>query len=574
MVRVAANKTNYILLGDAYHRVHRFEESVECFSSALETDQSDKNCALRLARALMIVHDYDAALGAYTQAIQVSNNDPQAQVEYCRALVKLLRLDEARDTALESMQNIDAETSDWESQSACAELYELLSDIDLKSGDPEQSSAALSDAILLYDRLTATTRVDIPADSLLLLKQKAATLYHRSAEVALERDDRDSALESLERALELDPGRPKLLLAIARIHLAAGHADRCRDVCQQLLRLDEKCEDAALMLADVSTSESLDDLQSAFMNSPTFFKTLVRLIEKCSRVAELRRIPSLFFLCPTMPGLHFCRGIFHIYSGDSQAAIVELNKCKHDSEWGLPARTWIFRVYANPNRKYVWSESTALASPKDLETAQKLLSKFDPGVVDVKQLQAVLCLSKNTTETVTQALAIYEQGDDDDLDIILGRCKCYLRLDRQRDATKNLNGIIHGTPSHSHYAAFVEAFLMMTHISLKENQLDEAEKYVQRAIELDRGCSKAWELKGVLAEKRKDYSVASTAFEQSWNLSAHCDLGIGFKLAVSFMRAGDPVAAIKISRLILAKHPNYPKLKETVFFPCCTSLRP
>ena len=123
-------------------------------------------------------------------------------------------------------------------------------------------------------------------------------------------------------------------------------------------------------------------------------------------------------------------------------------------------------------------------------------------------------------------------------------------------------------------SVYVEAFLMMTYISIKEQQPDEAEKYVDNAIELNKSCHKAWELKAALCEKKKDYITAVEAYKHAWDLSSHTQLGIGFKLALNYMRIEDPVDAIKVCRIIMATHPNYPKLKETIFLPCCAMLKP
>jgi tetratricopeptide (TPR) repeat protein len=205
------------------------------------------------------------------------------------------------------------ETDDLEIQAVCAEFYELVSNIDMRTGDPEQGNAELSDALLLYDHVTASGRIDIPADSLICLKEKAANLYRQAAEAAVARDDRAFAVESLEHALELVPGNPAILLAMGKIHLEIGHADKCRDVCQRLLKIHANCEDAALMLADVTSSRSVEDLEEAFIRSPTFLRTLVRLIEKSARLAQFDRIPPLFTRGPPEhPGLHFCMGLYAV----------------------------------------------------------------------------------------------------------------------------------------------------------------------------------------------------------------------------------------------------------------------
>jgi tetratricopeptide repeat protein 21B len=328
------------------------------------------------------------------------------------------------------------------------------------------------------------------------------------------------------------------------------------------------------MLAEVSSNDSVEDLADAFTKSPTFYRTLVRLIEKCARVGELARVPSFFEQAIEGAGLYFCQGLYNVYTGNPQKAILLFQKCKSDPEWKIPSLQLIFDVYSNPNRKYVWCETKPLAPQKNLDAARKILTKVDPNAIDIRAWEALLMLSKNTVDTVTEALQIYSQNDDSDLGNVIGKCKCYLRLDRQRDATRNLNGIVHGTPTHGNFALFVEAFLMMTFICLKDQQIDEAERYADKALELNKSSGKAWEMKGLIAEKKKEYMAAADSFRKAWDISGHTDLGIGFKLAVNYMRGQDPVEAIKVSRAILELHPNYPKLKETVFVPCCAALRP
>ena len=212
----------------------------------------------------------------------------------------------------------------------------------------------------------------------------------------------------------------------------------------------------------------------------------------------------------------------------------------------------IFVIYSNPNRKYIWAKTKLLAATKDLEAAKNVLSRFNPTVTEIDQFKVLLLLSQNTTDSVSEALSIYEQAEAGDLNATIGKCKCYLRLDKQRDITRNINGIIHGEATHSNFSIFAEAFLMMTYISLKDGQIDEADKYVERALDLNKSCGKAWELKGIIAEKKKEFLYAADAYKMAWNLSGHADLGIGFKLAVNYMRSGR--AARGVPHFVLYTH--------------------
>jgi tetratricopeptide repeat protein 21B len=434
--------------------------------------------------------------------------------------------------------------------------------------------AEMADGLSLYERILRP-RFDIPAADQAKLREKAALLYRKTADAYLVHGKQDAAINALESSSKLDPGRAETLLILARLHFDSGKRDKCRDVCQQLIRKDASCEEAALMLAEVGGTESVAELETAFLNNPTFYRTLVRFIEKCARSGELPKVKSVFEKCnQSDTGLNFCKGLYYVYNGESQQALTHFGRCRGDQEWGAQALQLIFMIYVNPNRKYVWLETKPLATPRDLDAAGRILERLDVCIFNIDQLRALHLLSQNTTESVNEALALYEGAEKSDFSIILGKCQCFLRVGRQRDATRHLNGIIHENPSHSNFSVFVEAFLMMTYISMKEERFDEAIKYVDKALDLNLSCGKGWELKAVLCEKQGDHKNAAACYREAWRLSGDHDLGIGFRLAYNHMKGNDPVDAIKVCRKILVQHPNYPKLKETILLPCCASLRP
>jgi tetratricopeptide repeat protein 21B len=137
------------------------------------------------------------------------------------------------------------------------------------------------------------------------------------------------------------------------------------------------------MLAEVSAADSADDLADAFAKSPAFYRTLVRLIEKCARVGELERVPAFFEKATDGAGLAFCQGVYAVYTGDPQNAILMLGKCRRDAEWKMPALQLMFEVYSNPNRKYVWCETKPLATENQLNAARKVLGRIERSAGDV-----------------------------------------------------------------------------------------------------------------------------------------------------------------------------------------------
>lgn len=576
LAEVVPNKTNYLLLGDALINVKRFAEAVDCFKDALQDDPNDGQVALHLARAFMIVHAFDDALKAYEVAKEVSN-DNKVVLEYCRTMFKLRRYQEAQDIANETMDSIDPDASDWESCFNYAQFAELMSMIEAKLTDDadEASSEYLTDALRCYDRLTSPNRNDIPGDKVLEVKKKAASLYLKNADALLNADNREEAIKCLRKAAELDESSSKASLLLAKILIEDDKSSEAAEICQQILRIDPKCEEASVILADISSNESIAELQQTFNENPTFFRTLVRLIELCARAGQLATIPEYLEKCDKhLGGYLFCFGLYEYYMGNPQKAIEHFYSCRNDPDWGLNAHMYCFHIKANPSQKFVWCEDKPLALQKDLQGAEKALRTFRNSGIDTQMMEATLLLSRNTQESVTEALEIYKGMKSDASDVIIGMCRCYIRLGQQQQATRYLNQIIHDKPVASEITSFVEAFLMMTYISIKDNILDDAEQYVNKAVTLDKSCRKAWEMMAQIYEKKKLYDEAAAALSTAWELTSKTDCYIGYKLAYNYMKAQNPVEAIKAARIILSIHQNYPKVKEQILIPCCAQIRP
>ena len=575
LVEVAPNKTNYLLLGDALMNVKRFNEAVEYFNSALEEDPHDGQVALHLARGYMIVHAFKDALDAYQNAISLTN-DNQIVLELCKTEIKLRHYDDARDIALDVIKDFDNEGSDWESQYIYAQFTELLSIIELKSSDGSEELAAqyIGNSLLCLDKLTASGRTDIPSDKLTEIKKKAAELNLKNAESLLSSDRKGEAITALKKSSKLNEESSKASVILANLYIEDGKTDEATEICQQILRNDPKCEEAAIILADISANESITELQKTFKANPTFYRALVRLIEVCARAGKLDTLEEYFEICDKKaPGYIFCRGLFEYYIGNPQKAIEHFYATRNDPDWGINSQVYSFHIKANPSRKFVWCEEKPLATPKDLEGAEKQLNRLRNNGIDTEAMEATLLLSRNTPETIQQALKIYESMKSEDPAVTVGMCRCFLRLGQQSNATRYLNSIVTSDKNPTDIASSVEAYLMVTYISIKENSLDEAEQYVNKAIALDKSCVKAWDLLASIFEKKKMYEDAANALDNAWKLTSKSNGVIGYRLAVAYMKAKLPVDAIKVSRAVMEKHPNFPKVKDQILIPCCAMIR-
>jgi hypothetical protein len=113
-------------------------------------------------------------------------------------------------------------------------------------------------------------------------------------------------------------------------------------------------------------ADSAAELADVFAKSPTFQRILVRLVEKSARVGVLEGVPAFFAKATDGARRAFCPGLYAVHTGDPQNAIRLLWKCSKHAEWKLPALELMFKVYSNPNRKYVWCETKPLATTNQI----------------------------------------------------------------------------------------------------------------------------------------------------------------------------------------------------------------
>jgi tetratricopeptide repeat protein 21B len=84
---------------------------------------------------------------------------------------------------------------------------------------------------------------------------------------------------------------------------------------------------------------------------------------------------------------------------------------------------------------------------------------------------------------------------------------------------------------------------------------------------------KAYEYFGFIMEKEQSYKDAAHNYEMAWKFTNTNNPVIGFKLAFNYMKAKRFVDAIDVSKEVLAKFPDYPKIKKDILEKCRNSLK-
>lgn len=74
-------------------------------------------------------------------------------------------------------------------------------------------------------------------------------------------------------------------------------------------------------------------------------------------------------------------------------------------------------------------------------------------------------------------------------------------------------------------------------------------------------------------EREAIYKDACLEYERAWKLTRGNNPVIGYRLAFNYMKAKRYVDAIDVSRALLEKYPEYPKVRREILERCLNSLK-
>src|SRR5262249_59915196 len=78
-------------------------------------------------------------------------------------------------------------------------------------------------------------------------------------EWALQRDDRDTAVDAFEKAVAADPNTPMLRLRLATLYVRTGKLDKARGQTEQVIAAEPTNLDAMALYARLGTPQGKDD---------------------------------------------------------------------------------------------------------------------------------------------------------------------------------------------------------------------------------------------------------------------------------------------------------------------------
>ncbi|XP_076366451.1 LOW QUALITY PROTEIN: tetratricopeptide repeat protein 21B-like [Tachypleus tridentatus] len=600
LVDKAPTPQSYLLLGDAYMNIQEPDRAIEVYEQALKKNPRDSMLARKIGQAYVKTHHYDKAVTYYKAAIK-TGGQTVLRYDLAHLLFRMRRYRDAEDVIQGSLEGErhgnDLMWLQWEGK-----FLLLLSQVYLCTDKKDRAIEILERAREVQARVMRRISVEQP-DVTEEQKKIAVSICKQLAEQALYKRDFSLAGQYYKEALNYDENNSELLLALAKLEMSINNLDAARQYCTLVLKNDKENDAATLMMADLMFRKT--DLESAMFHfqqlldrKPDYFPALARLIEATRRLGKLDELPAYLEKAEQYStrssmeaGYHYCKGLYEWYTGNTSGAVKSFNKARNDQEWGLMATYHMIEICVNPDNETLGGETfesvdSGISERLDSQeaaskTAEKLLNEIRPKVgsdLDFRIMKNFVLLSKKQKSDAELALNDFmdiaaDERHRDQVGAILGMATAYMILKQTPKARNQLKRVAKNSWNFGDAEYLERCWLLLSDIYIQSGKYNMGVDLLRQVLQHNKSCTKAYEYMGFIMEKEQSYKDASQHYEVAWKQSNKANPVIGYKLAFNYMKAKRYVDAIDVSHAVLAKFPNYPKIRKDILEKSRSNLR-
>lgn len=591
----------YVNLGDAFMRIQMPEAAVEAFEIALDMDPSDAALAAKTGRALISTHNYRHAMDYLRKALRAS----PGSIELCHDLGRLcLKLGRYVDAVavlgrglIESNPADGSQTLTTEQLMSNVSTLFLLSEVHEAAGDKAVGRQELDRAKETQRAILDRLRSEV-AEVVTPQRNIMTSLCRAAAERRKNDNDSDGAIQEYTEALELDAADELSLQGLSKIYLARNDLAVCLRYAATALRMNDACEWAALIQADVMFLQSrsvpaMEHYRKLLASKPNNYEALSKLMGLLRRAGVMPSAWPLLRQADTgdprsaaHAGLHYCKGLVHRYTNNVADAIKHFNATRRDGAWGALALHHMIELYVNPHGDLLWEVGVG-AGPDhqdNLRVAEVLLQELkdmtgtgDQVISKAKVHECYIALAsrkKDRVDTATAAFGSMLEQNNEYLPALLGVSISFMIDDQPNKARNTLKRIAKMPYAADMADEFETSYLLLAYLYVDRGKFDLAQDLCKRCLSYNLSCGKAWEAMGLVMEKECSYRDAAEYYEKAWTLGGGANAAVGFKLSFNYLKAERFVDAIDICNKVLAQYPGYPKIREEILDVAFRALRP
>jgi tetratricopeptide (TPR) repeat protein len=536
------------MLGEYCRRMGEYDEARVAYESlcALTPDLFNNHCLFRILKD-----------GHFLSDLSVFRSR-RVLPEVTEAMIELKQFDIAKITI--NRQLIDAEPIE------SAIFLGQLGHIHVLQGRHSEGISVLEPALTIFDQNVA------PGDQnsiVKTLRQITSGICLDLGRCFLALSARDKAIDFFESAIVRDKHSPAPVLELVQLYNTRD-TKRCSAVCAQFMVDNPMNEEIALIYSEYSFKmflEVYNSLRIIAIQFPQNTRVLLRMIEIGARAGKLREI-RIFFRSyhRQSPSFQIAKALYLVYSGKWRKALKYFSEASRFARWRIFSEHHMMAIYLNPDHKFFY-DTEPLADSSSLANAARLLKAMQLNDIERRILTAEMHLSIRTVKSITHAIDIFHsvvQEEPQNLRGSLGLAKAFFLSNRFDEARGFLTPLLAVTPTMHTFAILEEAALLMSQLVSDEEQI----QFVDRALDMNRSCWMAWELRARHFMAIKKYTEAVFAFAQFWRLSKRTRPDLGYDYAYSCKKIDRNADAIAVCRDVFSKSPNYRDMRERILIPC------
>ena len=557
---------SYAMLGQGMKKLKMFNSAIDAFKQGFDRAHPDEVILKELIMTYISANHFDEAVHYFTCNAQIMRSSSIFSMDFISLMIEMKRYKEARMCIARVMQILNQNN-----KLAQAGIQRLHGIVQSRLKEYAISNTYLQNSINTYEELIKGHDEN---SYIKHIKEIMSSVMYEIGENYTKLQEREKAIECYNRSIEYNQVNNQAVVSLFNLFKGRYDTDKCKNVCKEYLENDDQNETVALLLTSTQANslyESIPYLTRVLDSHPTYFRTLVRLVEICARSGRLNTALAYIKKAKcSEPGFYFVQGLYFTYVGNPEKAMKFYKLAMNNNRWEVPAKTAIFGILVNPDRKYLWFEDEPLSSPEKLDEAENILSTIRTEENYMKLLKCDLLCSRNTESSIDEAIEIYSgltKVFPGNSAASVGLARCYTKKNDYEKANGILNFVLSGKPFHETVSYFEEAYLMKAYITEKETNFNSAQHFIYLALELNMCCKIGWEMSAKVHRNRKMYSEASIAYGYCWDLCDHNDPEVGYNYAYCCMKAKKYDTALIICREVMNIYPEYKNLREKVLEP-------
>ncbi|KAM9802924.1 tetratricopeptide repeat protein 21B-like [Syngnathus typhle] len=583
----------YVLLGEAYMLILEPEKAIEVYGHALEKTPKDAALVSKFGKFLVKTHYFDKALHYYEAALKTGQQN-FLRYDLAELLMKMKQYERCESVLLEALSHKPDD---------CRYLM-LLANVQNRIDKAEEALTSLQKARDVQAKVLKRVPLEQP-DSFDVQKQLAAKICTEIAQHYTSQRVYDRGVEFYKEALVHCETDHKLMLELAQIFLTLDEFDACQEQCNVILKKDQFNQDATLMMAELmfrrkDHEQAVVYYQQLLESKPENFSTVSRLIDLLRKAGKLEDMPGFFERVekdsPSVtfePGFNYCKGLYFCYMGEPNDALHHFNQARKDAKWGQNAVHKMIDIYLNLNNDMMGIELCHLDSKtgsstekQEMErvavaTAHLLLKELKPespgGHLKLRMLENYCLLATKQKANIEKALSVFTEiatNMEAHVPAQLAIATSLMMLQLTTQARNRLKHITKMNWNIVDAEEFEKSWLLLANIYIHSGKYDLTDDLLNRCLNYNKSCCKAYEYRGFILEKEEAFRDAALNYKLAWKYGNQFNPTVGYKLALNYFKSKQNFDAIDVCHKVLATHPNFVKIKKDVLEKAVAALRP